>query len=43
LVIGGAAIKTITPSITPYGRGAIGGIRLQIGRTPIVLLAQVCG
>jgi hypothetical protein len=39
LVIGGVPITPITPSVTPYGRGAIGGISVVIGNLPIVLLA----
>jgi hypothetical protein len=39
LVIGGVLNMPITPSITPNGRGPIGGNSLVIGRTPIVLLA----
>jgi hypothetical protein len=38
LAIGGIAIKTFTLSITPYGRGTIGGISVVLGRTSIVVL-----
>jgi hypothetical protein len=34
-VIGGVAKKTVTPSITPYGRGAIGSVSVVIGNLPI--------
>jgi hypothetical protein len=39
LSIDGVAIKTIAPSIAPHGLGAIGGILLVIGRTPIGIRA----
>jgi len=43
LVIGGVPIMTFAVPITPYGRGAIDGISLVIGKLPITFLAYVCG
>ena len=42
-MIGGAAIKTFTLSITPYGRETIGGISLVLGKPPITRFLWVCG
>jgi hypothetical protein len=35
LAIDGVPITTVAVPITPYGRGAIGGILLVIGKLPI--------
>jgi hypothetical protein len=39
LAIGSVAITTISPSINPYGREAIGRISVVIGNLPIAFLA----
>jgi hypothetical protein len=39
LTIGSVAITTISPSINPYGRGAIGRFSVVIGNLPIAFLA----